>query len=130
MAHSWNPAASTERALSAAAHGWWVRIPPAGSRPLAEQRAQQLRDLGLELFIVRESGAAQHAISLGLFGTEGAARQHLADLQQRRVTDAELVLRHPASYRLEITASSAALAELALQLAELAPDAALEACSR
>ena len=89
------------------ASGWWVRIPPAANRQIADQHAQQLRELGVsDLFVVREAGPEQHAISLGLFRTEAAARQHLADLERLRVAGAEITARTPARYRLEITAAA------------------------
>jgi hypothetical protein len=114
-----------------AASGWWVRLPPAADRQAADQRAQQLRELGVsDLFVVREAGADQHAISLGLFRTEPAARQHLADLQRLRVTGAEITARNPARFRLEITAPSDALEEIISRLPVAAREATRESCQQ
>lgn len=114
-----------------AASGWWVRIPPAASRQDADQRAQQLRELGVsDLFVVREAGPDQHAISLGLFRTETAARQHLSDLQRLRVSGAEITARAPARYRLEVTAPSDTMADILGRLPSAAAEAAREACQQ
>lgn len=97
------PTAQVSRTLTEPASGWWVRIPPAANREAADQRATELRLLGItDLFVVREAGPDQHAISLGLFRTEAAARQHLSDLQQRRINDASVTRRTPARYRVEL----------------------------
>lgn len=112
-----------------AASGWWVRVPPAPNRQAADQRAQELRQLGVsDLFVVREAGPEQHAISLGLFRTEAAARQHLADLQRLRVTGAEITARTPANYRLEITAPSDVLQDILNRLPGAATMATRETC--
>ncbi len=113
------------------ASGWWVRIPPAASRQGADQRAQQLRELGVsDLFVVREPGPDQHAISLGLFRTEAAARQHLTDLQRLRVSGAEITARAPARFRLEITAPSDVMADILARLPAAAAQASREPCQQ
>lgn len=114
-----------------AASGWWVRIPPAADRQAADQRAQQLRELGVsDLFVVRDAGPEQHSISLGLFRTETAARQHLADLQRLRVTGAEITTRNPASYRLEVTAPADVMEQILARLPPAARQAARESCQQ
>ncbi|MBI1905503.1 MAG: SPOR domain-containing protein [Rhodocyclales bacterium] len=90
------------------ANTWWVRIPPFDSRQRAEKRMRELKELGLtDLFVVREPGPNQNAISLGLFRTESSARQHLADLTSKRVRDADVIPRNPAIQRLEVRGNDA-----------------------
>ncbi len=99
------------------ASGWWVRIPPAASRAAADQRAAELRQSGInDLFVVRENGPDQSAISLGLFRTEAAARQHLIDLQRRRVNDASVTRRTPATYRVELRGPANVLPDITRSL--------------
>ncbi len=89
---------------------WWVRLPPQGSRDLAERKAKELRGLGIsDLFIVQEAGPNQFAISLGIFKTESAANQLLNQLRTRGVRSASVEIRGGGGtqYRIEVTAPSA-----------------------
>ena len=109
---------------------WWVRIPPAASRQAAERKVTELRGLGItDLFIVREPGPNQNAISLGLFRTESSARQHLADLETRRVRGAEIAARNPAVYQIEVSGPASVLTLLAERLASDLPDARRGECN-
>lgn len=109
--------------------GWWVRLPPSESLQAAERRARELRGLGVrDLFIIREAGPNQFAISLGLFRSEAGARQHLADLQSRRVRGAEIAVRNPAVARVEVRGPAPLVRALAEQLAGELPDTASSDC--
>lgn len=119
IAESVSPAPRITTEMIEPPASWWVRIPPTGSRNAAEERARQLRAQGItDLFIVREQGPNQYAISLGLFRTEASARQHLADLQARQVRGAEIAARNPASFALEITGTAGAIGRLNARLAQ------------
>ncbi len=90
---------------------WWVRIPPQGSRDGAERKAKELRALGVtDLFIVQEAGPSQFAVSLGIFRTEAAANQQLAQLRTRGVRSADVEMRSAPQYRIEVTAPPARIA--------------------
>ncbi|HRP97283.1 MAG TPA: SPOR domain-containing protein [Rhodocyclaceae bacterium] len=109
--------------------GWWVRLPPSESLQVAERRARELRGLGVrDLFIIREAGPNQFAISLGLFRTESGARQHLADLQSRRVRGAEIAVRNPAVARVEVHGPAPLVRALAERIAGELPDTAPSDC--
>ncbi len=119
IAESVNPIPRITTEMIEPPASWWVRIPPTGSRNAAEERARQLRAQDItDLFIVREQGPNQYAISLGLFRTEASARQHLADLQARQVRGAEIAARNPASFALEITGTTGAIGRLNARLAQ------------
>jgi hypothetical protein len=69
--------------------GWWVHMPPQGNRANALKKAAELRKLGVQdFFVVQDAGAAQWALSLGVFTTEAAAMAHLAALQDKGVKSA------------------------------------------
>lgn len=71
--------------------GWWVFMPPQGSRQGAQRKAGELKDLGVrEFFIVQEEGPYRWALSLGVFRTEEAAQGHLAELRKRGVRTARV----------------------------------------
>ncbi|MGL1833225.1 SPOR domain-containing protein [Rhodocyclaceae bacterium SMB388] len=98
---------------------WWVRIPPAETRADAETRARQLRALGVsDLFVVRDQGPNQNAISLGLFRTETSARQHLSELEARQVAGAEIAARIPAVYSVQISGPATAVTRLSASFAD------------
>lgn len=73
------------------AAGWWVFVPPQGTRQGAQRKAGELKALGVEdYFIVQEDGPLRWALSLGVFRTEEAAQAHLARLQSRGVRQAQV----------------------------------------
>lgn len=96
------------------ANTWWVRISPFESRQRAEKRMRELKEFGVtDLFVVREPGPNQNAISLGLFRTESSARQHQSDLASKRIRDAEVIPRNPAIQRFEVRGNDSVLTPLA-----------------
>lgn len=81
---------------------WWLRTPSQGGRAQAENRVRELREMGItDTFIVQESGPTQFAISLGLFRTESAARQLLAQLHGKGARDASVEPRMTTTYRIQ-----------------------------
>jgi hypothetical protein len=71
--------------------GWWVYLPPQGSRAGAAKKVAELKGLGIdEYFIVPEEGRMQSAVSLGVFSTEEAARSRLEALRARGVRTAQI----------------------------------------
>ncbi len=72
-----------------AAPTFWVHIPPLKSRADAEKKAAELRALGVgDFYIVQDAGPLQNAISLGVFKTEEAANNHLAQLRPKGIRSA------------------------------------------
>jgi hypothetical protein len=70
--------------------GWWVFIPPQGSRPGALKKTAELKSLGIEeFFILQDAGKMQWAVSLGVFSTEEAAKSRLEALRARGVRSAQ-----------------------------------------
>ncbi len=68
---------------------WRIFIPPFADIQAANERAQGLKALGLDYFVLM-SGENKNAISLGLFSQEAAARAYFEDLQRKGVKDAVL----------------------------------------
>ena len=70
---------------------YWVFIPPQRNRQAANQKAAELKKLGVEdFFIVQEDPKFRFAISLGVFKTEEAARSRLAELRTKGVRTARV----------------------------------------
>ena len=66
--------------------GWWVFLPPQPSKPAADKKGAELKQLGVsDFFVINEDGPNKLAISLGVFKTEEAARNYLETLAKRGV---------------------------------------------
>ncbi len=71
--------------------GWWVYIPPQGSRQNALRKAAELKSLGVEeYFVVADEGPFRWGVSLGVFRNEDAALARLASLRRLGVRTAEI----------------------------------------
>ena len=71
--------------------GWWVFIPPQGSRQAAFRKAAELKNLGIdEFFVMGEEGPFRWAVSLGVFRNEDAAQARLAALRAQGVRTARI----------------------------------------
>jgi len=69
---------------------FWVYLPPATSRAEADRRLAELRARGLDDVAVVDASPQRNAISLGLFQTEEAANNRLAEAQKLGVTNARV----------------------------------------
>jgi len=71
--------------------GWWVFIPPQGSRAGALKKAQELKALEVnDYFIVQDEGPHRWALSLGVFRSEEAAQTRLSTLRGQGVRSAQV----------------------------------------
>ena len=69
--------------------GFWVYVPPLGSRQSAALKAGELKRLGVdEYFVVPDDAKWRFAISLGVLKTEEAAKARLAALRAKGVKSA------------------------------------------
>ncbi|MGH8707285.1 MAG: SPOR domain-containing protein, partial [Burkholderiales bacterium] len=69
--------------------GWWVHMPPQGSRAAAARKAAELKVLGVDdYFILQDPGPLRWSVSLGVFSTEEAAQAYLQDLRGKKVRSA------------------------------------------
>lgn len=81
---------------------WWVRIPPQANQAQAELRVRELRTLGVrDSFIVQDAGPSRFAVSLGVFKTEGRARQMLDQLRNQGVRNAGVEARMSTTFRIQ-----------------------------
>lgn len=68
-----------------------VFIPSLGSKDGADKKAAELKRLGInEFFIIQDQSNLRWGISLGVFRTEEAAKQHLANLNGKGVKTARI----------------------------------------
>jgi hypothetical protein len=92
--------------------GWWVFIPPQGSRPAAQKKAAELKALAVDdYFVVQDEGPYHWALSLGVFRSEEAAQARLAALRAQGVRSAQVGARETAIPKvwLQVKAVDAAL---------------------
>lgn len=69
---------------------YWVFIPPAGTRPAADRRMDELKALGVKDALLIDGGTQRFAISLGAFQTEAAAQARLDALVAQGVKTAKV----------------------------------------
>jgi hypothetical protein len=71
--------------------GWWVFIPPQGSRQAALKKAAELKALGIdEFFVMSEESQYRWSVSLGVFRSEDSAQARLAALRTQGVRSARV----------------------------------------
>lgn len=101
---------------------WWVFIPPSPNSAQADKKAAELGKLGIkDFYVVREKGANQFALSLGLFKSEESARDHLAALAKKNVKTARIQLREAAADKSIVEVRGTA-DQVARAVAELPPE--------
>jgi hypothetical protein len=100
---------------------FWVYYPPLKSADLAQQKATEIKALGVEdLFIVQDS-QWRNAISFGLFQDEALASNLLNDLLAKGVKGATKALRSPGK-SLSSLLIKAVSADAALELHKIKPE--------
>jgi hypothetical protein len=79
---------------------FWVFMPPQPTRAGAQQKAGELRRLGVqEFFIIQDEPRDRFTISLGVFRSEEAAKKRLEVLRAQGVRSAQVGLRDTAVQR-------------------------------
>ena len=100
---------------------FWVYYPPLESAAIAQQKADEIRAMGVdELFIVQDS-QWRNAISFGLFQDEQLASALLNDLLTKGVKGATKALRSPGK-SLSSLFVKAVSADAALELQKIKPE--------
>jgi hypothetical protein len=89
----------TQRRVDDAAT-WWVFIPAKSTRQAAQQKAAELKRLGVEeYFIIADDSKSRYTISLGVFHSEDSARTRLQELRGLGVNTAQAGPRDSAGTR-------------------------------
>ena len=74
--------------------GYWVYMPSQHSHARALKKVSELKALGVtDYFIKMSPGKWQYSISLGIFRTQAAAQNHLAELRKKGVHSARITER-------------------------------------
>lgn len=131
LAEKWS-AYKSERTKVTNSASYWVNIPPLASKQDADNKAAELKKLGItEFYIVQEEGLNNRAISLGLFSSREAATAHLEMLRAKSVKSARVAERNvkPLSGSLEINGPAAQAEALRQALAEALPGSKPRACT-
>jgi len=77
-----------------------VYLPPAGGREGAQRRAAELKERGVDnFFIMQGDNPLRHAISLGVFKSDGAAQKLVDQLQRQGVRGVRVLPRGPQGTR-------------------------------
>lgn len=101
---------SSRRVVKTSTDGYWVIIPSAKSRKLANRKIKKLKELGIRDYFLVATGSQKNAISLGVFSKSSSARRRLKQMKQKgikaQISGVDLPKR---SYWLDWPASDAAL---------------------
>jgi hypothetical protein len=111
--------------------GWWVHMPPQGSRQAALRKSGELKALGVQdYYVVAEDGDWRWALSLGVYRTEEAARARLAALRAQGVRTAVLTPRETVVPKvwLQVSGVDAALENRLREIAVQVEGSELRAC--
>ena len=84
------PAVRVQRTSQPGSASFWVYIPPQPSRKDAENKAAELKKLGVPEFYIVQDGAQARAISLGVFSSKEAAKTRLEQLRGKGVRSAKV----------------------------------------
>ncbi len=125
------PAFKVQRTAIESRASYWVFIPPLLSRRDAENKAAELKRLGVpEFFIVQEDGPRNRAISLGLFSSKEAAAARLEMLRGMGVKSARIGEREgkPTSAALAISGPETQAETLRQLLADTLPESKVATC--
>jgi len=112
--------------------GWWVFIPPQGSRPAAQKKAAELKALAVEEYFVVQDEPYRWALSLGVFRSEEAAQARLAALRAQGVRSAQVGARETtiAKIWLQVKAVDAGLYARLKEAARVVEGSELRECSQ
>jgi len=113
--------------------GWWVFLPPQGSRPAAQKKAAELKALAVEdYFVVQDEGPYRWALSLGVFRSEEAAQARLAALRAQGVRSAQVGARETTVSKvwLQVKAVDAGLYARLKEVARAIEGSELRECSQ
>lgn len=78
-----------------------VYIPPLGDKEAADNKAGELKRIGItNYFIIQDNSSLRWGISLGVFKTEEAAKNHLANLNRQGVHSARIGARSVTSSKM------------------------------
>jgi hypothetical protein len=112
--------------------GWWVFIPPQGSRPAAQKKAAELKALAVEDYFVVQDDPYRWALSLGVFRSEEAAQARLAALRAQGVRSAQVGARETTIPKvwLQVKAVDAGLYTRLKEVARVIEGSELRECSQ
>jgi hypothetical protein len=83
---------------------YWVHIPAQPNRAAADKKAVELKKLGVVDFTIESAdGPKQHALTLGLFRTETAAKELLLGLTKRGVKSARIDVPQASAQSIQVT---------------------------
>ena len=108
-----------------------VYLPPSGGREGAQRRAAELKERGVDnFFIMQGDNPLRHAISLGVFKTDGAAQKLVDQLQRQGVRGVRVLQRGPQGTRtaFQYRAIEPALRTRLAGIAQTYPNAGLRDC--
>jgi hypothetical protein len=110
---------------------WWVFIPPKDGKAGAQKAVSELKGLGFDDYhVMQEEGKMRWAVSLGVFGTEAAAKGRLDALREKGVKGAQAAARETVVTKvsLQVKDADAAMRAKLGEIAQQFPGSELRDC--
>ena len=110
---------------------WWVYIPPKDGRAGAQKAVSELKSLGVdEYFVMQEEGKMRWAVSLGVFGSEVAAKGRLDAIRAQGVRGAQAAARETQVTKVafQVQGADAAMRARLSEIAQEFPGSELRDC--
>lgn len=105
-----------------------VLVPPAADLAAAQQRLSELRQAGVDAYVIPD-GPYRWGLSLGVFRKEQGARASQQQLRQRGVADAQVAARGSVRWMLQLRGITALSAEQRSALSAGFPGRAFQSCA-
>ena len=110
---------------------WWVFIPPKDGKAGAQKAISDLKNVGFDDYhVMQEEGKMRWAVSLGVFGTEAAAKARLDALREQGVRGAQAGPRETVVTKvsLQVKDADAAMRAKLGEIAQQFPGSELREC--
>lgn len=107
---------------------YMVHLPPFADQQAAQARAAELKQMGIETYVIRD-GPHRMGVSLGIFRQEEGAQAMLRELSQRGVTDAQIAAPRNDRWALRLLSAGPLPNEQRRALIAQFPRRSLRACS-
>ena len=107
---------------------YMVHLPPFADQQAAQARASELKQMGIETYVIRD-GPHRLGVSLGIFRQEDGAQAMLRELSQRGVTDAQIAAPRNDRWVLQLFGAGPLPSEQRRALAAQFPQRRFRGCS-
>jgi len=120
----------TRPAVGGEGNSWWVFMAPLPGKAEAEKKAGELRLFGVTDYFIIPDGPNRFAISLGVFSSEKGGQERLAEVKEKGVRSARLMLRpsKDGTVNLQVNGPATAKPALLAAVGKVLPKSTPQSC--